>query len=602
MDLGLGRLGRSAKQTFGSYGAGTNGTNGNGAQAAPGADQKAAADSGQDIPVFREMPDVLDAQATEQLASDDGATAAHADTTSQRQPAAPTGHLVYDLLKGLDVGFGIEAAQLEREAITAAREWAEKGLPRHDLEPSGPLDVEVTLARRGAQVFAGWVRQVRARMNGAIQQETERLGTHLVRLEQQMLRYRLLLDSLRATRRDLAVAEAEDVQAEVEAARAPKRRLTYERHMGAIGYWLLLACLVAADFVANVPVFNELLPASATADLALRNLETNASATPLWYGLKSFFGKLVIHPEATILAFTVILFLVFLGHQAGASLRTIVALHGTESKVADDLLLHHKRRPFLPAWASIIGVLAIVGVLFAARQKIEPAARARLESAQVRLDSATSRLAAAQAAGDPQRVQELDLERQQIQATIGPLQARHEYTQTVSNANVPIAVLNLVLALVAGIAAYQHQSEVMEVEPARSPAAVAARTRYTTARAAVDEVRHGICELSTQFDQGATRIQHLLDSRPLLESDGKIQRLRRVIPSFRAENQRARGMDQQSIRAFQQPVPEVIPDIDLAEPFRAPDGLPSALERYADLRTQFAALERDREAATEVAA
>lgn len=597
----LGALGRPVASENGSGGA--NGAGRAGHAAPPPNDQVHRPEVGQSIPVFQNADSEMGGGAVQDHDIElTGATDPSAIPSERRGVSQPTGHIVHDLLKGLDVSFGIEASQLEREAITSAREFADKGLPRHDLEPAGHLEIEQALARRASQVFADWVRRVRGRMEGAIQAETERLGTHLVRLEQQVLRYRLLLDELRSTRRELAVAEAQDAQLEAEAAKLPKRRVSYGSHMGVVAYWLLMPCLVAADFVANVPVFNELLPASATADKALQNLEINASATPLFYGVKSFFGRLLIHPESTILAFSVILLLVYLGHQAGASIRTIVALHGSESKVSDELLLHHQRRPRLPAWASVVGVLALVGFLLAARHMIEPAARGRLAAAQGQLAGVSSQLAAAQTAGNAERVQELDIQRQQLEVDVNSLRARHDYTQIVSGANVPIAILNLVLALCAGIAAYQHQSEVLEIEPLRTPTAAAIRARYVAARTAVEELRGAICTLTAQFDQGSSRIQHLLDARPLQDADGKTARLKRVIPSFRAENARARGLDTRDVKAFAREAPEVIPQLDIDTPLHVPETLPRALERYSDISAQFETLERDREAATEVAA
>src|SRR5919205_350138 len=93
--------------------------------------------------------------------SANGSRAAHVPEQDIAQGAAAEalvpppdgGYLAPDLLKGLEVSFGIEASQLEREAVESARAWAEKGLPRHDLEPSGTLEVEEVLARRTSRVF-----------------------------------------------------------------------------------------------------------------------------------------------------------------------------------------------------------------------------------------------------------------------------------------------------------------------------------------------------------------------------------------------------------------------------------------------------------------
>jgi hypothetical protein len=123
-----------------------------------------------------------------------------------------------------------------------------------------------------------------------------------------------------------------------------------------------------------------------------------------------------------------------------------------------------------------------------------------------------------------------------------------------------------------------------------------------TARSDVESQRGVICELTSEIEAGVSRVQHLVESEPLSEADGKVHRLTRVIPLFRSENARARGMDPRSIKAFTAATPEIIPPADLRTPFHAPDSLPAFVGKYEELRASFASLEREREAATEVAA
>jgi len=49
---------------------------------------------------------------------------------------------------------------------------------------------------------------------------------------------------------------------------------------------------------------------------------------------------------------------------------------------------------------------------------------------------------------------------------------------------------------------------------------------------------------------GISRVQHLLGANPLRESNAKLQRINGVIPLFRGENARFRGLDPANIRAF----------------------------------------------------
>src|SRR5262245_33416860 len=324
-----------------------------------------------------------------------------------------SGHDVQDLLKGLEDSFNDEAMELENETVAEARAWAEKGLPRHDLK--GKLEVEEVLSRRAAHVLASWIHRARTRIEGAIQSQSEQIGKHVIALDQHLLRYRYLLDELRAGRSSLLRVAAQDEREASEAARAPKRKVAYTARLGTAPFWIFCTILVLADFVANVPVFNELLPSSPVATQALQNMEINAAADPGSYGWKTFLAKLGMHLDASILAFSVILFLVILGHFFGSSIRTIIALHRAESYVHDELLLH-KRQPKFVAWSSFLGIVTIVAVLFLARGGIESAAAGRLLRVESSLAQVRQQLTTAQANNDPTRVQQLDIERQKLEA------------------------------------------------------------------------------------------------------------------------------------------------------------------------------------------
>jgi hypothetical protein len=439
---------------------------------------------------------------------------------------------------------------------------------------------------------------VRDRVEGGIQSESEQVGARLVTLEQRLLRYRYQLDELRASRAAAVQAQAEDEQRAAEAARAPKRRVAYAARLGSIPFWGLCTILVLADFVANVPVFNELLPSSPVTAQALQNIETNAAANPETYGWKTFVAKLTMHLDASILAFSVVLFLVVLGHFFGSSLRTIVALHRARPLVDDELLHKHRHQPTVVAWLSLAGILTIVTVLFLARAGIESASNERLTRAEAAVVAKRQQVAEAQQRSDPTLVQQLDVERQTLEAQVPVLRARHEYAVSIASINWPIAALNLVLALCAALLAYQHQSENLELDPTHSAQAPAARERYRVLRTTVEEERAYICALTSEIDTRLKRITHLSESRPLLRVDGKAARLRSIIPMFRSENARARGLDTRSIVAFQAPIPDVIPVVDDSA-FGLPAVFDESVQRHADLQSRFLTLEGEREAATE---
>jgi len=245
-------------------------------------------------------------------------------------------------------------------------------------------------------------------------------------------------------------------------------------------------------------------------------------------------------------------------------------------------------------------------VLFLARAGIESASRERLARAESAVTAKRAQLAEAQQRNDPTLVQQLDVERQTLEGLVPVVRARHEYATAIASINWPIAALNLVLALCAALLAYQHQSENLELDATHTAQAPAARERYRALRSQVEEERGTICGIVSDIDTRIKRIRHLSESRPLLRGgvggvDGKAERLRGIIPMFRAENARARGLDTRSILAFQAPVPDVVPTVDESD-FSLPDVFDESVKRYSDLQAEFLELERAREAATEVIA
>ncbi len=60
---------------------------------------------------------------------------------------------VHAITKKTDYWFEREVAVIERRAVEIATDWAAKGLPRHDVPRTGPLEPEQFLAMLCAQAF-----------------------------------------------------------------------------------------------------------------------------------------------------------------------------------------------------------------------------------------------------------------------------------------------------------------------------------------------------------------------------------------------------------------------------------------------------------------
>ncbi|HEU4747862.1 MAG TPA: hypothetical protein VFS56_05125, partial [Gemmatimonadaceae bacterium] len=63
------------------------------------------------------------------------------------------GNGVHAITKKTDYWFNRELYQIEQEAKQLAAEWADKGLPRHDVERAGVLEPEQVLGMKCLELF-----------------------------------------------------------------------------------------------------------------------------------------------------------------------------------------------------------------------------------------------------------------------------------------------------------------------------------------------------------------------------------------------------------------------------------------------------------------
>jgi hypothetical protein len=86
----------------------------------------------------------------------------------------------------------------------------------------------------------------------------------------------------------------------------------------------------------------------------------------------------------------------------------------------------------------------------------------------------------------------------------------------------------------------------------------------------------------------AGRINHLLESHPLREWEAKQDRLQSIIPIFRGENARARGLDTVSVVAFSTPGTIVFPPVNELEELRRPTELDQLIRDLSEVEDEFA--------------
>src|SRR5437667_12642905 len=76
---------------------------------------------------------------------------------------------VHAITRKTDYWFNRELYQLEQEAKHLAADWAEKGLPRHDVPRPGVFEPEQVLAMKSLELFRQRRRRVRGKLQGQIQ-------------------------------------------------------------------------------------------------------------------------------------------------------------------------------------------------------------------------------------------------------------------------------------------------------------------------------------------------------------------------------------------------------------------------------------------------
>jgi hypothetical protein len=161
------------------------------------------------------------------------------------------------------------------------------------------------------------------------------------------------------------------------------------------------------------------------------------------------------------------------------------------------------------------------------------------------------------------------------------------YAKTVQQNNGPILGLNLGLIFTAIILGFCYKAEDLNDTRGEHPEIVAARERLSELDrelfGAVDAGRNA----ESMAHAGISRVRHLLGANPLRESGAKLRRLEGVIPLFRGENARLRGLDPVSIRAFDHSVDLGLTAIEHDETFREPAEFARLGEELSTLRAEF---------------
>ena len=149
-------------------------------------------------------------------------------------------------------------------------------------------------------------------------------------------------------------------------------------------------------------------------------------------------------------------------------------------------------------------------------------------------------------------------------------------------------LLNIGLVLAAMTLGFVYKKEDLTDRQGEHPVfASTSQKLQTLEREALGHARSARVSMGGAAAQ-AGRINHLLESHPLREWQGKQDRLQSVILQFRGENARLRGLDPASVIAFAQPSRIVFPRSNEDEELRRPTEFDQLLEELSQVEAEYA--------------
>lgn len=493
--------------------------------------------------------------------------------------ADDAGNGVHSITKKTNYWFEREVSQIEREAERLAAQWAEKGLPRHDVAREEPLEPEVVLAKRASQLLREWQLRVRTKMEDAIEEGSQALAEQVVRLRSIVKR----IDTIDAEL-DEKEAKIERIRKEVEEDDRPVR---YDRFVPGWLFWPAAIILALVEFVANFPVFRLLLPMNTELSEASRRITENVDDTSVLAGVKLFALDIGFHIEGAIVALVAVVVIVLLGKMVGQGIRPLVALRLSDYPTAAQSIeaLHAQNRVL--AGLSFLGVAFVLAFLYFARSDIAESTQARAIAERAARDSAQAQLAAYQAAGDMHAIGPQNKLVGERERSLRKYEDDASYALTVQRNNSAILLLNLGLVITAIVLGFGYARNDLSDRRGEHPDLIRLRDRCAELKRERLASWHEARMVTVQARAAVGRVQLLVRSNPFRGWDSKVQRLQSVIPRFRGENARLRGIDPGTIRAFAVRADIDVPEYDGSAGFQVPTGFDQLCQELQDVLQQF---------------
>jgi hypothetical protein len=479
---------------------------------------------------------------------------------------------LHEILKNTDYGFNLDLSLLEKYAGNSAILHAQAGLPHQDVAAEDELEAEKVLRVRAAELFLDWSSKVRRKVQDAIQVSTLRVGDGIVQL-------RHALDQLELTMLNMKDGQLRLRQFENRSAGVQKT-VEYGSLLQGKAYWAMFAVLALVDWVANVPIFMQLLPRDPYAEGRFQDFVEGAEQYGIWDGFVILLHRQMSSPEVSLLALGIVVILMFLCHGCGKSLRKLIAYRSKDEPMIELGIRSHRRQAWLAFSFCLAGLVFALSFLFISRGKIEQVTQTQARDAAAQVEQLKIRLKSATDIGDPDATTQASADLDAAQKKQKERENTHNYAAGISSMNYALGILNVVLVLAAVTASYLHDKGNITEVAFGDPKMLALEAELKILREDAVAHRARIRTLDAEVQANILQARFLSQCSPLRDWRAKAARLGAVVPLFRTENARHRGTDVQLIKGFRE---ERAPDI--AEPIQEPFHLPDELLRW---ETEFA--------------
>jgi hypothetical protein len=503
----------------------------------------------------------------------------HVNGNGTEPDDGPAG-VVYTITKKTDFWFDREVSDIEGDARKEAADWARQGLPRHDLARVDPLEIELVLAGRCVELFRQWVGRVRTRMRDAINTEAEAIGKDTSELESAIDRLSELRDSARRADEEINYLAKKEHEEHPPIGFEPlvSNRLFFP---------LLAILLVAVEFFANFPLFRLLLPLHSALAAAAKEAVLDVG-DQWWAGLALWWKMSAWHVEAFVVALAVVVVLVVFGKAVGSSTRLLTAIRAKDHPLAGASIGSARMQAWTVVAVCVLGSSMVITALYRARSQVVIVAQDRVATTARNLDSLRAQ---AKVAGS--NIAQVSILTQSIRDQERTLQVHRDdygYAETVHRNNSAILLLNVGLVLAAGLVGFLSSKFRLTHQFGADPRIAELREKRSQLDKDVREQLANGYQSVTSANAGIGRAEHLIRSSPLDQWPAKARRLSGVIPMFRADNARLRGLDSASILAFRQPPPLDLPTFEAEQGFDEPAGFAAIKDRFQNARQQFTRL------------